>query len=135
MMRKLAVSVFVLSLAAFGCGSDNGTTDKTDTAVPLDGPGAKMDVKQDAPSTIPDAPSTPDMGKDMAPGSEVKPPVDVQPSEAGQLGEVGKTDVQPTVDVQTPDQGQTHLDGGTTTVDAGAVEEDAGEAIDTGSVG
>jgi hypothetical protein len=133
MMRKLAVTVFVLSLAAMGCGSDDGTPAKADTAVSADGSSVKLDVNKDVPNT-PDSPATPDLAIDQAPtpdgpAIDVKPSVDVQAGEAG-----GKQDVKPTVDVQTVDQGKTELDGGKTPVDGG-VPVDGGSAIDTASVG
>jgi hypothetical protein len=131
MMRKLAVTVFVLSLAALGCGSDDGTPAKTDTGVPsVDGPAAKQDVNKDTPTT--DAPATPDQAIDVV--TPDAPAIDVAASEAGQPGEVGKTDVKPVVDVQTIDQGKPDLDGGKTPVDGGAPV-DGGSAVDTGSVG
>jgi hypothetical protein len=67
MMKKLAVTVFVVSLAAIGCGSDSGTPDKKDSGTSdtpttqTDGPGAKLDVM--VPS---DVPMKQDMAPDMA---------------------------------------------------------------------
>ena len=47
MMKKLAATVFVLSLAAFGCGSDDGTP-KKDAAPKLDA-GPDTQVAPDVP--------------------------------------------------------------------------------------
>ena len=134
MMRKLAVTVFVFSLAAMGCGSDNGTPNKADTSVAIDGPAVKLDVNKDVPAS-PDAPGTPDLAIDQAQGAETQlPGVDAPATEAGQLGEVGKPEVKAPVDTQGVDQGKTNVDGGTTTVDSGTTV-DGGAAVDTGSVG
>ncbi len=97
MMKKLAVTVFALSLAAIGCGSDSGTpakkdatvdtktidsqsidTVKTDTAI---GPEAGAETQADKP-----------IGPD-SPVDGVVTPVDTQPTV-----EVQPIDVQPTVD-------------------------------------
>jgi hypothetical protein len=117
MMKKLAVTVFVLSLTAVGCGSDNGTPAKKDSAPP--------DTKVTDTATQPDAPPVngPEVGKDVAVGPEVtadKPvteevtqpvevgPVDVQPGEAQPPVDVAPVDVSkdvppPPLDVRTPD--------------------------------
>jgi len=98
--------------------------------VPADGSSVKQDVNKDTPTA--DAPATPDQAIDVV--TPDAPAIDVAASEAGQPGEVGKTDVKPVVDVQTIDQGKPDLDGGKTPVDGGAPV-DGGSAVDTGSVG
>jgi len=80
MMKKLAVTVFVVSLAAIGCGSDDGTPEKKDSSSPdstitkTDGSATKLDVnvQTDSPmkmDTAPDMMVTVDQGIDM--GSEI----------------------------------------------------------------
>jgi hypothetical protein len=126
MMRKLAVTVFVLSLAAVGCGSDSGTPSKSDTSVQPDG--AKAEV-----AVVPDAPANQDSA-DVAVGPETTPPVDTAQSEANTVLDGGKADTQvvdvtPTVDGGADSKG---IDSGTT-LDTGTPVD--GGAVDTGSAG
>ncbi len=130
MMKKLAVTVFALSLAAIGCGSDSGTpakkdatvdtktidsqsidTVKTDTAI---GPEAGAETQADKPIS-------PDQAVD-----QVVPPVDVQPTIDGQ-----PIDVQPTVDG--PKRDTTPIDAIQPPVDGGP-KLDVQPAVDGGSV-
>jgi hypothetical protein len=77
MMRKLAVTVFVLSVAALGCGSDSG--DKPDT-------GTVVEAGQKDMAPGPDqAMGTPDMGTDMGSTAEVMAPVDTQMVDTGSV--------------------------------------------------
>jgi hypothetical protein len=84
MMRKLAVTVFALSLAALGCGSDSGT--KTpDTGVALDT--GKTDTVTPATDTqIADAPIGPEVQLDTA-------KVDVPAVDTPQVLDVAQTDL------------------------------------------
>jgi len=128
MMRKLAVTVFALSLAALGCGSDSGTkTDgpvtpaldggKTDTTVPVDG--------------VADAPI----------GAETQVALDTASVESQQaldqaqsLDQAATLDTSTVVDAHAVD-GIKPVDGGVDThtpVDSGAV--DSG-SVDGGSAG
>lgn len=130
MMRKLAVTVFVFSLAALGCGSDDGTPAKTDATAPLDG--AKLDVNKDVPQGA-EVQVPLDSAIDQAQGAETQT-VDAQASEAGQT-EAGtvKPDTKPAVDTQSVDQGTGSHDGGVT-VDSGSAV-DGGAALDSASAG
>jgi len=131
MMRKLAVTVFALSLAALGCGSDSGT--KTpDSAVSLDS--GKTDVvvnPADAPVTPADAPAT---------GAEVQVPLDTQKVETQVADAPVLLDQAPSLDTSPLDgpkgidvQG---IDGPKQLPDSGvdAPKADAGAGVDTGSV-
>jgi hypothetical protein len=125
MMRKLAVTVFALSLAALGCGSDSGTKTTPDTGVGAEAGHPSVD------SQIADAPI----------GAETQVPldtakVDVQVVDAPQV-----LDQAPAVDVpaiDTPkavdgpgiDSTKPVLDGG---VDS-QPKVDTGSALDEGSV-
>jgi hypothetical protein len=137
MMRKLAVTVFVLSLAALGCGSDSGTPSKADTAVSPDGSSVKPETNSD--QAIGAETQSPDLAIDLAQGSEVKAEVQLSEagstSEAGQVTEAGiKPEVNKPVDVQPGvDQGTPRLDGGA--VDSGAAVDGGSSAVDGGSVG
>lgn len=158
MTRKLAVTLFALSLAAFGCGSDEGTPAKTDTSVAQDGPKTIDAVLgPDSPAQTPDAPLGPDaplnpdtaiVNPDASPAVEAGK-LDVQGLEAQQVVEVGRPDGreagrpeigQPEsgvrLEVQAPDTVQPVLDGG---VDAQVTEAapalDAEPAVDAEIVG
>jgi hypothetical protein len=114
MMKKLAVTVFVLSLAAVGCGSD-GTTPKKDG-----GTDAKTDVATQPDTNQPDKA----MGTEVqVSGPEVqadKPiPVDVT-----------TPDTTPKVEVQTTEAGG--IDGSGTGIDGAG--NDAPVMIDGGTV-
>ena len=124
MMRKLAVTVFALSFAAFGCGSDSGT--KTiDSAVP-DGAG-KTDVVV-TPGV--DGPVT-----DVAQGLETQPVLDTAKVDTTVV-DVSQTLDQASVDTSSVDGAKgvdgPAVDGGKTTVDGGKTTVDGG-SIDTGS--
>jgi hypothetical protein len=132
MMKKLAVTIFVFSLTAVGCGSDDGPGPKKDAG--LD---AKTDVVAQPDTNQPDK-ATP--GAEVQVGPEVqadKPitdvatPLDVTPKMDGQA-----VDVTTQVDGQTVDGGSTDtaipgIDGGVK-IDAQATE--AAKAVDGGSV-
>jgi hypothetical protein len=111
MMRKLAVTVFALSLAALGCGSDSGN--KTPDA-PM-GPEASLDTTKVDVST-PDLPQTLDQAQslDQALGVDQAPPT---------------VDTAKTVDTQGIDGAKPSVDGSVDTKRA-----DAGAAVDSGSV-
>jgi hypothetical protein len=95
MMRKLAISVFAISLSAFGCGSDSGTKDSSvDVAAVKDG--GKLDTVVATKSDT--APMTDAMAKDV--GGDTM----VVVSDAGKDGvtvvpDSGKLDVAPKLDV------------------------------------
>ena len=126
MMRKLAVTVFALSLAAFGCGSDSGT--KTpDSATPLDS--AKPDTT--VPNT--DGPAV----ADVPIGTEVQvaldgakievqavdSPLDTDAPGIAQAPQV--LDTAKAVDTQGIDGAKPVIDGGLDTkpvIDAGGVD-------------
>jgi len=131
MMRKLAVTVFALSFAALGCGSDSGS--KTpDTAVTPDG-GPKAEVA----GPVVDATGTPDiaMGETQPPvdtakvetagpdvpqvldqaAGEASAPIDGVKGVDGSAIDGPKTTVDGGVDAK-------GVDGGSTTVDSGSVD-------------
>jgi hypothetical protein len=114
MMKKLVVTVFAVSLAALGCGSDDGTPNK-DSGPKLDGlPG--LEVQVNGPEVQVNGPevqvSGPEVGApDKAP--DVNVPID------------GTT----VVDGGAPDQPIVIIDGGD--IDAPVTE--AGPTVDTGA--
>jgi hypothetical protein len=105
MMKKLAVTVFVASLAAIGCGSDSGTPVKkdggTDAKIVLDVQGADLQQGAEAQLPQPDAPVGPevqvdkpaplDSGVDENPKTDTQ--VDVQGGEVQKPLDVAKPDV------------------------------------------
>jgi hypothetical protein len=102
MMKKLAVTVFALSLAAFGCGSDSGEK-KPDAS-----PDGKLDTQPKLDVNQPDQPVTP--GPEA--GAEVKSDIPIQVDQGG-VDQGKPVDVQsidqitvdsPTVDVNTADK-------------------------------
>jgi septal ring-binding cell division protein DamX len=134
MMRKLAVTVFVVSLAALGCGSDNGTPTRTDTGVTPDG-SKPTDVANKDVASGPDTAINPDLGPDVAQGgSEAGTQIEVPVV----TGEVGRSEANPAIDAgkdlgkdgTSIDQQPTQLDGGT---DAGS-RIDSGASVDGGAV-
>jgi hypothetical protein len=112
MMKKLAVTLFALSLAAFGCGSDSGEK-KPDTGV--DAPKTDTQPKLDGQ---PDQPPLP--GPEA--GAEVKTDIPIQVDQ-------DSVDVSKPVDVQSIDQ--VTVDGGT--VDANQPDKPA-PVLDGGKV-
>jgi len=154
MMRKLAVTVFAISFAALGCGSDSGTPNTVDTGTTT--PGVDSGVKKDTSATpdvyvAVDTSSVPDVF--VAPVDTAKldvtvAPVDVAVSDdtntqvdVGQTVDASvKTDVlAPAVDGPKPSI-DTAVDSGETqkAVDSGAaVDSDKGVdgGVDGGSVG
>lgn len=130
MMRKLAVTAFVLSLAALGCGSDNGTSPK-DTGVP-DGANVKTDVgtnKDVAQGTE----AGPEVQVDVAQGTEGGAKLDVAAAEVSL--EAGGTVIDAPKDVQVKLDGG--VDGTQTKADSGVDSQtqtgEAGSAVDTGT--
>ena len=130
MMRKLAVTVFALSLAALGCGSDSGTK-PVDTGVAAEA--GKTDT---GVTPVADAPATPDVFV----GGEVQAPLDTQKVEAPVpdapvlLDQALPLDTAPLDGPKGPDlQG---IDGPKPLLDSGAdaPKADAGPAVDAGSV-
>jgi hypothetical protein len=147
MMRKLAVTVFAISLTALGCGSDSGTPAKNDAGDAAKAPSAEVGV-------------TPDVGgaKDVA-ASETTTPIDgakpdvptteaAQVVEAGQVGEAGQNldgkrdssaplDVTPRFDGGAVDTNQDAAQPDANVGEAGAVDTGTGEAgaVDTGVTG
>jgi hypothetical protein len=106
-MRNLAITVFVFSLAALGCGSDNGSpTTKTDTGVPADGgkviDGSALDVS-----------ATPDAAID-----------------GGQVTEAGKIDGATVSSEAGGSEANLPIDGGK---DTGKIDQ-AGAAIEAGQL-
>ena len=136
MMKKLGVTVFAISLTAFGCGSDDGG--KKDAARPDGPPGAEVQVQPDSPiqTDLPvgpevqaDQPITPD----SRPSAEVQPVVDVQPGETGM--DAGESiDMQPEVDGGTSDAPM-GMDGGTPDIQPTEAGPAIDAGVDAGSVG
>ena len=133
MMRKLAVTVFTLSLAALGCGSDSGTPPGPDTGVPAEA-GAKTDVvvNPSLDTQVADAPVGPEVQVALD-GPKLDVPVVVDsPSDQAQVVDQAPqivdgpkpVDTQPAIDGPKP-----ALDGG---VDTQRV--DSGAAVDAGGV-
>jgi hypothetical protein len=137
MMKKLAVTVFVLSLAGLGCGSDSGTTPRKDAGpevrsetggpgpevqpdVAVTGPEVSLEVQADKPATPDegvDQTVTPlDVGADRTPAGEVQPTVEVgtpdKPVDPG-------VDGPGSVDIQPAEAAKPVVDGGA--VDGGSV--------------
>ncbi len=127
MMRKLAVTVFALSLSAFGCGSDSGSN-KPDTGMGVD----SGKTESDAP--IADAPVGPEVqvgvdgqavdgpSVDMAHGEDVTPGVDAPAIDAQVVDGPAVDAVKPVLDGG-PDA-TPHVDSGPA-VDAGSVDSGA----------
>jgi hypothetical protein len=132
MMRKLAVTVFALSLAAFGCGSDSGTK-TTDAPVtpPADG-GGKLDTPvPGADVPVPDAPIVDSPALDTA---KDVPAVDVAQvlDQAQPVDQAPQTlDTAKVVDVQSIDSTKPVVDGGVNDTKAPV---DSGSTVDSGSV-
>ena len=119
MMRKLAVTVFALSLAALGCGSDSGT--KTpDTGVALDT--GKTDTITPATDTqIADAP--------------IGPEVDVPAVDTPQVLDVAQTDL-PSQPLDTKAVDSPGIDGTKPVLDGGVDSQpklDTNPALDAGA--
>jgi hypothetical protein len=117
MMRKLAVTVFVLSVAALGCGSDSGK-ETPDTGVAAE-VGGQKDMGQDQATMTPDAETTVDMGT----ASEANPSVDGAMVDGSVVVDGG------VADAPAADGPATHVDGGS--VDGGAG--DMAPAVDGGA--
>jgi hypothetical protein len=113
MIRKLVITVFALSFAALGCGSDSGNPAKTDSAASEAG------------------------SKDQASGLETQatdaPAVDVQIGPDGPAIDVPQSPVDGAVDAPPAVDTAPHADGGAPAVDAQVGE--AAPAVDAGSVG
>ena len=134
MMRKLAVTVFALSLAALGCGSDSGTKTPdaavspdgqkpVDTTVPIaDGPtvaDAPIGVEAQAPLDTAKV-ETPAVAVDSTPVLDVAQGADQAPStlDTGKVDSQVIDTIKPAVDSGAPvDSGSTvdsgKVDGGT----------------------
>ena len=130
MMRKLAVTVFALSLAALGCGSDSGT--KTpDSAVTPDGgktPDAYVAQGVDAP-----APDTTSMGAevqiDTQKGGETQQVVADVPVDQAPLQTLDTAPVDGLKGVDAEG-----VDGSKQLLDSGADAPKVDAAVDTGNV-
>jgi hypothetical protein len=114
MMKKLAVTVFALSLAAFGCGSDSGEKK------PDSGTDAKIDM---APKTDVNQPDQPIPSGPEA-GAEVKLDLPIPVDQSA-------VDVSKQLDVQSIDHVQVTVDGGT--VDANQPDKPA-PVLDGGKI-
>ena len=132
MMRKLAVTVFALSLAALGCGSDSGTKTPDSAAVGLDG--GKTDT-----TVAPIDTSAADvaMGEVQSQMDTAKP--DSTVSETGAFDQAQGLDSPPVIDGAkgTEVQGEVQgIDGSKPVIDGGvdAPQSDAATAVDAGSV-
>jgi hypothetical protein len=132
MMKKLVVTVFVVSLAALGCGSDDGTPAKKD-AGPDMGKDAitKNDVAPKLDQTIQPGP---EVGRDTQPDQAVQ--VDQGSLDMGTM-DVGSLD-QGTMDVQAidgagADKPITPPDGGA--MDGQPKPMDGGMTMDGGTTG
>ncbi len=111
MMKKLAVTVFALSLTALGCGSDSGT--KTDAAKPDTKPPVEVQPQPDVPVAGPEAgpEAQPDLNKgpDLAQPIDVAKPIDVAPVDLAKPVDVGQIDggtdapINPAIDGAAPD--------------------------------
>ena len=132
MMRKLAVTVFVVSLAALGCGSDSGSPTKTDTGVtPADG-AKPADVANKDVAGLDTAIGGPDVSIDVAQGEETGPKLDV-----AVVTEGGALETNPQLDLgkDTSKLDSQGIDSVPSTVDGGADTKtsEAGTAVDTGT--
>jgi hypothetical protein len=134
MMRKLAVTVFALSFAALGCGSDSGTSNLVDTGItPAVDSGAKDTSAADAHVTPDVTAATVDTAKQ----DDVATPSDVAVSnDTNTQVDVGLTvDASAQADVIVPalDGAKPSVD---TAADSGETQKpvDSGTSIDSGSV-
>jgi len=109
MMKKLAVTVFVASIAAFGCGSDDGTPVKTDGGKDtrsVDAQSIDVQVKTDLPVVNRDAPlgseTQPDVSVDQGPQQiDTSATIDAEKAiDSESVLDVGKPDmpVMPSID-------------------------------------
>jgi hypothetical protein len=132
MMRKLAATVFVLSLTALGCGSDSDT--KTpDTGVTVDG--GKTDVVTPSLDVqTPDAPFGPEVQASQDVSTPDLPQTIDQASVLDQAQ--GVDHASPTVDTAKPVDTKVIIDGAKPSVDGGvdAQHVDSGATVDSGSV-
>jgi len=119
MMRKLAVTVFALSLAALGCGSDSGTKPSPDTGV--GGETGKADTVSPSDKEVVDAPA----------GNEVQ--LDTAKADVSAL-DAPAVDAPPSVDLPAVDTSKSvdtpAVDGAKPVVDGGV---DSAPAVDTGA--
>jgi hypothetical protein len=122
MMKKLAVTVFALSLAAIGCGSDSGG--KPDAGKTDGPPGAEVQV-------VPDAPVQPDVVQPaVETGQPDKPAVEVNAPDAPAIDQ--------SMDMPAVDGTSPVIDGGidAPAIDGGAVDTaktEAGTGVDGGT--
>jgi hypothetical protein len=128
MMRKLAVTVFALSLAALGCGSDSGNKTNPDTGVGAEA--GKNDTVIPGPETQADAPIGPEVPLDTA-------KVDVPAVDTPQALDAPQTDLpsQP-LDTAKPVDGP-GIDSVKPVVDGGVDSQpsvDTGSALDAGAM-
>ena len=127
MMKKLAVTVFAFSLAALGCGSDDGG--KKDAAPKLDTqpPGAEVQVIPDAPVKL----DTQQPGIETGQPDKPVSPLEVNPPDVPAPIDVA-IDQPALIDGPTP-----KLDGGSDApaIDGGAIDTsktEAATAVDSG---
>lgn len=125
MMRKLAVTVFALSLAALGCGSDSGTkTPDSATASPDGGKTPDAYVAPVVDTGAADAPAGPEVQVQLDTQKVVDTQVPDAPMDQAPALDTGSLDGIQGIDVSKP-----QLDSG---VDA--PKADTGPAVDAGSV-
>jgi len=129
MMRKLAVTVFALSLAALGCGSDSGTK-PVDTGVASEAGKTDTTPTPGIDTSLADAPMGPDLSVALDTAKVDSTAVDVTTGmdQAQVLDTAQVIDGPKGVDAQGIDGPKVQLDGG---VD---LRVDAGKALDSGSV-
>jgi hypothetical protein len=135
MMRKLAVTVFALSLAALGCGSDSGTK-PVDTGVSSEvGKTPDAYVAPGVDTGAADAPMGPEVALDAG-------KIDATVADAPAVDQAQGIDTAPQaidapkgIDVQAIDSPKTPLDGGVDAPQADAVKAVDGGSVDAGNGG
>ncbi len=130
MMRKLAVTVFVLSLAALGCGSDSGNKTNPDTGVGAEAGKTTDTIAPQTDTPIADAPMGPEVALDTA-------KVDVSAVDTTQVLDVAQTDLPaPPLDTAKAVDGP-GIDGTKPVLDGGVDSQpnsDVNSALDAGAM-
>jgi len=133
MMRKLVVTVFALSFAALGCGSDSGTPSSVDTGTT--NPGIDSGAKKDTSAA--DAFVTPDVTASSLDTAKTDDVATTSDDVAVSNDTNTQGDVAPAVDASAQtDVILPVLDGAKPSVDSGETQKpvDSGASVDSGKV-
>ena len=136
MMRKLAVTVFALSLAALGCGSDSGTK-PVDTGVSSEvGKTPDAYVAPGVDTGAADAPMGPETQPSVDAGKIDGTVADAPAIDQAQVDTAPQAvDAPKGIDVQAIDSPKTPIDGGVDAPQADAVKAVDGGSVDAGNGG